>query len=325
MQPQDMAELSQIYGAWNPEAYLQGRRNVDLSNQYQEQGLHSGALKNEAAGLDNMFQRQNDPIKLRKGQLDITGQEQTNEIGALGLERARANQKSLLSADQRKAALSASEDEIKQLDHNVGLLLRSKDPQEREEGLKLQQYMPEILAERRKQADTMEKERYTQTQQTGRTLEQIQSNERIAATNAASRAASGGGGAKAPVSITTILAKLPPANRLGPVKAILDSGESPERPGQPLSEVERTYFTALYEQDVRTKDADKAAQGQGIAPTVEGGRVVLQPKVAPTVGGGATAPKPAEHGLADVQKMYPGIPAEKLKEVYKKKFGVDLK
>ena len=32
--------------------------------------------------------------------------------------------------------------------------------------------------------------------------------------------------------------------------------------------------------------------------------------------------KPAT--LADVQKMYPGVPADKLKEAYKRKFGVDL-
>ena len=33
-------------------------------------------------------------------------------------------------------------------------------------------------------------------------------------------------------------------------------------------------------------------------------------------------PKPAS--LADVQKMYPGVPADKLREAYKRKFGVDL-
>lgn len=36
----------------------------------------------------------------------------------------------------------------------------------------------------------------------------------------------------------------------------------------------------------------------------------------------APTQKPAT--LADVQKMYPGVPADKLKEAYKRKFGVDL-
>jgi hypothetical protein len=42
----------------------------------------------------------------------------------------------------------------------------------------------------------------------------------------------------------------------------------------------------------------------------------------------AQAPAPGQkspQSLADVQKMYPGIPPEKLREAYKKKFGVDLK
>lgn len=34
-------------------------------------------------------------------------------------------------------------------------------------------------------------------------------------------------------------------------------------------------------------------------------------------------PKP-QHSLTDVQKMYPGVPPEKIREAYKKKFGVDL-
>ena len=49
------------------------------------------------------------------------------------------------------------------------------------------------------------------------------------------------------------------------------------------------------------------------------------PKPVPPVLGGETKPKAAnKHSLSEVQKMYPGVPAEKLKEAYKKKFGVDL-
>lgn len=39
---------------------------------------------------------------------------------------------------------------------------------------------------------------------------------------------------------------------------------------------------------------------------------------------GSEKTKPPTNSLADVQKMYPGVPAEKLKEAYKRKFGVDL-
>jgi hypothetical protein len=40
---------------------------------------------------------------------------------------------------------------------------------------------------------------------------------------------------------------------------------------------------------------------------------------------GGTQQKPQINSVADLQKMYPGVPAAKLKELYKKKFGVDLK
>lgn len=39
---------------------------------------------------------------------------------------------------------------------------------------------------------------------------------------------------------------------------------------------------------------------------------------------GSEKNKPPTSSLADVQKMYPGVPADKLKEAYKRKFGVDL-
>jgi hypothetical protein len=46
----------------------------------------------------------------------------------------------------------------------------------------------------------------------------------------------------------------------------------------------------------------------------------------PSMGASAPAANPgAVKSLSDLQKMYPGVPAEKLKELYKKKFGVDLK
>jgi hypothetical protein len=46
---------------------------------------------------------------------------------------------------------------------------------------------------------------------------------------------------------------------------------------------------------------------------------------APIAGGGQTPQAPAvKHKLSDVQQMYPGVPAEKIREAYKRKFGVDL-
>lgn len=310
----------------NPWAQMQAGEQLGLANQFQQQDLQKGNLANEKASLDNLFTAQDNPNRVQERVLKNTGLEQDNGMGALKLERAQKNQKNLLDEDQRKAVLSASEDEIKQLDHHVGLLLR--DPSTHQEGLKLQELMPEILAERRKAATAMELERYKQMQETGRSIERNQTTLQAADIGAASRVAVAGtkSGGKGAPSATALLAKMKVPERVGQLKAMLDADENPERPGEPMSNAERIYYQSMYDQDVRTLDAKTAAQGQGIAPTVDGGRVVLQPKVAPTVGGGAptAAPKPQEHSLSKVQDMYPGVPPAELKRLYKKKFGVDL-
>ena len=65
------------------------------------------------------------------------------------------------------------------------------------------------------------------------------------------------------------------------------------------------------------KSPNITAMGQG------GGLVGITPPEAPKVVSpqGGSAPKQT---LADVQAMYPGVPADKLKQAYKAKFGVDL-
>lgn len=67
----------------------------------------------------------------------------------------------------------------------------------------------------------------------------------------------------------------------------------------------------------------KTAQSQGKVDV--GATTGLPTQQVPTVLGGTPASAPAKkHSLADVQKMYPGVPADKLKQAYKEKFGVDL-
>lgn len=50
------------------------------------------------------------------------------------------------------------------------------------------------------------------------------------------------------------------------------------------------------------------------------------PMARPPGAGVPNPPQPGKqkHSLAEVTKMYPGVPAEKVREAYKKKFGVDL-
>lgn len=74
--------------------------------------------------------------------------------------------------------------------------------------------------------------------------------------------------------------------------------------------------------------ANLSAKAAGVTGKPDVGELAGIPTQAPVqvFGNGAAPaqPKPQEHSLADVQKMYPGVPPEKLKQAYKEKFGVDL-
>ena len=87
-------------------------------------------------------------------------------------------------------------------------------------------------------------------------------------------------------------------------------------------EMKQKYATmARTFEEANLKSKNAAAAGK---PDMAGMGIPTQ-NITPSLGGGGAAPAaPKKNSLADVQKMYPGIPADKLKEAYKKKFGVDL-
>lgn len=83
-------------------------------------------------------------------------------------------------------------------------------------------------------------------------------------------------------------------------------------------------ISQIEEEYMRNKDpaARKVLAGQ-----IAEQRAIAQ-QTAPQAAGQPAKPQtpaaPAKPKLSEVQNMYPGVPAEKLREAYKKKFGVDL-
>jgi hypothetical protein len=110
--------------------------------------------------------------------------------------------------------------------------------------------------------------------------------------------------------------------------------------------LEQAYYAAEAANDMQMADQYKkrAMAARQRAAEDAGNRGLARPDVDPNQFGIGTNPRPAavapiagaeqpapqpgatpkQHSLADVSKMYPGIPPEKLREAYKKKFGVDL-
>ena len=75
------------------------------------------------------------------------------------------------------------------------------------------------------------------------------------------------------------------------------------------------------------RDAELSAAGSPTVRTNEKGVAEIVPRgteVRIPPAGGAKPQEEQKPKLADVKKMYPGVPDDKLRDAYKKKFGVDL-
>lgn len=74
----------------------------------------------------------------------------------------------------------------------------------------------------------------------------------------------------------------------------------------------------------RYEQAALSKAAAGVTGKLDVGAQTGLPTQQPKTVLGGNAPAQPKHSLADVQKMYPGVPADKLKQAYKEKFGVDL-
>lgn len=130
---------------------------------------------------------------------------------------------------------------------------------------------------------------------------------------------SGTGGPKAPVDRFAIIAKIAnPFDKYTALKAYaaeLDDNDPNKARAEAAAAAISSEATTAADTRIGNK-FEKGPDGQW--------RPVRAPELsAPAPAAKPTAPKTSS--LADVQRMYPGVPADKLKEAYKRKFGVDLK
>lgn len=149
------AELSQLYGAWNPMGYMRGQLNQDLADQFRQQAFYGNeqGLKRNAQVFDQATLM--NPLEVAGKTLENEGKVSSNLKGKLEAERMQASQQANIDADVRAAALKMTDDQFKAMDQGVEKLLRSDNPEERKRGMVLQSYMPTFQAERRKAADAL--------------------------------------------------------------------------------------------------------------------------------------------------------------------------
>lgn len=326
-----VTDLQTMYGSWNPQAYLEAQSNAGLERQFRESEYARQQELAKQASLDTLFRQQDDPNRVQERILSNRNRELTNEglvtsnkSSGLDLERKEAMHKFNLDADQRKALMQITDDELKQADQVIEQLRRSLNPEDQKRGQQLFELTGTARALKAQRDEARALEEYKQGEETKRSDARNKTSIGVANINAASRTATAGtrGSTASPVAL---LSKLSPDKRLAPVRAILDSNIDPETK-EPLTSAARAYYESMYEQDVRTLDAKPAPAG-GIALQMgaDGKPVLGAAPARPSVGNiPPTTQKPPVTKLSELQKMYPGKSEAELRAAYKKKFGVDL-
>lgn len=280
----------------NPYAQVQANQQMDLARQFQNQKYQQEQNTTQKGTLENTQSTAMNPLLLEQQRSVNLGQDYKNVVSSNTAEASTANQLNVLSKQQRQAALDASEDEIKQFDLHVQKMLTSPTEAVRDQGATMQQYLSSFQTERRKAKDDMEKQREVSRSHIEGARIQAQGQRDVAGMNIDAGRFKDHRGAGGGVSIVARLSsgKMKVPERLGTVGAMLKAGVNIDTQ-QTLSDMERTYLQALYDQDAATKEGDMFLKAQGIVPRVAtGGGIDLVNKPVPSVRPPAATPnKPA--------------------------------
>lgn len=286
-------ELSKIYGIGSMEALGQGAQQAGLSQLFQQQEGQKNALANRQAELANIFKEQQDPQLLEHQSLQNVGLSNQNVLGGVNARRAAANEGMQLNEDQRKFALTATDQDLQAAIQHAQGEMNSGDPRRMSEASKILDFTTAARAAKAKAAaDLLQEQTQGRNRLAGIGM-QTAAQERMNQANIEAGKYNKTG--KSGSSLLVRLSGMKVPEQLSALQGILATGVNPDT-GQPLSDIERTYFQSSYEQGARTTDARYAGQGQGLGARVdETGSVVLANKAAPTVGAGVS-PAPSTQG-----------------------------
>lgn len=289
-----MQGLESQFGSWNPMAYIKASDYSGLADQFrneeykkQQNAVQEGTLKNQQSELMN-------PLLVNHQRAQNVELDQKNSKGALQLETDIATHPDAMKLAVRKAATALDDQDIADMGTHIKKTLLDPNATQaaRDQAIKMQQYLPEIMAEQRKHAEAVAIEklqgasRLAVTKQQGQNALDLNKVKRFAPR-------AGGGGS---VVDNLWSGKMKVAERLGAVKAILETGQHPDEERE-LTSLERRSLQALYDQDAATTEGKLAMQAQGVtARAGAGGNVTIvnkdKPSVRSTPRGSGTAADP---------------------------------
>lgn len=317
-------DLLSIYGNRNPISNFIFDRQIADQEKNRQLKMADQQQITRGRELANVFDEQNNPLKLEDQRLKNTSAGTKNQSEILDLELKQKTQQGRIDSTLRKQVLEASDSDLKMMENAFQQMAYSRDPnlvKQGQAGLQMHRdfiKMREEANERRKTDQAKFDHDYK--------LENIRAGNNRALEEMRIGAGKYSRG-KSSSSVNDALGKVRNAAQAA---EILENAYYDALSNGDMQQAEQYKQRALAARQRAAEDAQNrsvGAPGVVLDPTAGG----LIPKPTPQAQAPIAnnqRPLAAQQNktpsLSDVQKMYPGIPPAKLKEAYKQKFGVDL-
>lgn len=145
-----LADLQGTYGAGDPTVYSQAAANQDLAQQYAQQELQGQQQDVRSKELKNIFDVQQNPQLLEQRRLQNIGLGDTNIVGGVAARRAAANEGMQLSEDQKKFALTATQQDLDAAKQHALGEMQSGDPRRMQDAKQILDFTDAAYAARAK-------------------------------------------------------------------------------------------------------------------------------------------------------------------------------
>lgn len=154
-----LADLQGTYGAGDPAVYRQAREQQGLAQQFAQGELSGQTQDIRKKELANIFDEQQNPQLLEQRRLQNIGLVDANTLSGVTSRRAVANEPMQLSEDQRKFALTATEQDLKQAEQWAQGEIQSGDPRRMEEAKKILDFSVAARTARAKEEGDMARQK----------------------------------------------------------------------------------------------------------------------------------------------------------------------
>lgn len=311
----DMPSYDQ-YGKWfgdGPMSLHYGMQQMDLAKQFQDQKYLQEQEATKKASLQNLFDEQNNPLRIQNQ--EISNRKLGYEADDAGVKsRINAATEGLqLDAKQKEFIQKAKQSDLDMMEIEGQRMAYSPDPQVRSQGEQLLKMHKDFikLREQGKIQSDQDAQRHKYA------LELEAQRARNAQALAQTRASAKTGGIKSVYDAVM-------SGKVAPDKAAAAFGAAAlqaEVEGDMNAAAEYRNAAATMEKLATTTKPDAMVGKPDVGAM---GGIPTTPPRQPTFTPQQQAPAQKPASLADVQKLYPSVPADKLKQAYKNKFGVDL-